>query len=306
MNNLEDKTLRECVDEYITFLDRKEITKKNYEKVLIKYCDYMESLSISKPTRNDVLKYKDYLLSKVASATVQLNIVVLRGFYRYCKLNGYSDDCTYDIRGCKVLQTFKRQPLKVDDSKRLIAKARYKARNSIIGKRNYAIVVILLTTGVRSIEIQRANVEDIVYINGDYVLYIQGKGHDDKDAYVKLSSQVYEIVQDYLISRNSDEEALFLTHNNKHEPKRLSTKIIRSAVKELLISIGYESKAYSVHSLRHTFATTLLDEGVSIYETKEALRHANISTTQIYIHTLEQMSSDANQKMSDLLLKKKK
>ncbi len=302
---MEEKKLRTIAEEYIEFLDRKEITKQSYKKVLMKYADYMESLTISNPTRNDVLKYKEYLLSNLASATVQLHIVVLRGFYKYCKLNGYSEDCTYDVRGCKVQQTFKRQSLRVEDSKKLLSKVRYQARTSIIGKRNYAIVALLLTTGLRSIEIQRADVYDLDYINGDHVLFIQGKGRDDKDEYVKLSDAVYEIIQTYLIHRNNDDDALFLTHNNKNKPKRLSTKIIRSEVKELLRSIGYDSKAYSVHSLRHTFATTLLDEGVSIYETKEALRHSNISTTQIYIHTLEQMGSNANQKMSDLLLSNK-
>lgn len=301
-----ERSLKDYVDEYIEFLDRKEITKQAYKKVLISYCNYMEALSISKPVRNDVLKYKEYMLKKLSSATVQMNIVVLRGFYKYCKLNEYSDDSTYDIRGCKVQRTFKRMPLTVEDSRKLLTKARYKARNNIIGKRNYAIVAILLTTGLRSIEIQRADITDLDFVNGEYVLFVMGKGHDDKDEYVKLSNEVYEILQDYILARNSDEEALFLTHNKKHESRRLSTKIIRSAVKELLRSIGYNSQAYSVHSLRHTYATTLIDAGVSILETQGAMRHADISTTQIYVHVLDHMGSKTNKKVSDLLLKKKK
>ena len=144
---------------------------------------------------------------------------------------------------------------------------------------------------------------DLDIIDGSNVLFIMGKGRDSKDAFVKISNEVYEIIQDYLITRNDSNEALFLTHNNKNQSKRLSTKIIRSAVKELLISIGYDSKAYSVHSLRHTFATTALIEGASLLETKEALRHSDVSTTQIYAHLVEKLKSNTYQKVSDALFK---
>lgn len=302
---MQTKDLKSIIDEYITFMDRKQITKDSYQRILLQYLDYITTLSISNPKRNDVLKYKEYLLKNLGSATVQKHIVVLRGFYRYCKLNNYSDDITYEIRGMKIQSTFKRQALSIEDSKRLLLKSRHRARD-VIGKRNYAIVALLLTTGLRSIEIEWADVDDLDLIDGDHVLFVMGKGHDSKDAFVKISNEVYDIIQDYLVARNDENEALFLTHNKKHENKRLSTKIIRSAVKELLISIGYNSKAYSVHSLRHTFATTALTQGASLLETKEALRHSDVSTTQIYVHQVEQMKSNTYRKVSDALFKKKR
>ena len=283
-------------------MDRKQITKDSYKRILYKYYDYITTLTISNPKRNDVLKYKEYLLKNLGSASVQKHIVVLRGFYRYCKLNNYYDDITYEVRGMKIQPTFKRQALSIEDSKRLLQKAKQRAKD-VLGKRNYAIVALLLTTGLRSIEIERSDVYDLDIIDGSNVLFIMGKGRDSKDAFVKISNEVYEIIQDYLITRNDSNEALFLTHNNKNESKRLSTKIIRSAVKELLISIGYDSKAYSVHSLRHTFATTALIEGASLLETKEALRHSDVSTTQIYAHLVEKLKSNTYQKVSDALFK---
>lgn len=302
---METRELKSVIDEYISFMDRKEITKDSYKRILYQYYDYIMTLSIQIPNRNDVLRYKEYLLKNSCSATVQKHIVVLRGFYRYCKLHNYSDDITYEVRGCKVQSTFKRQALSIEDSKRLLLKARHRAK-SVLGKRNYAIVALLLTTGLRSIEIQRADVDDLDLIDGSHVLFIMGKGHDSKDAYVKLSAEVYDIIQDYLLARENDDEALFLTHNSRYDSKRLSTKVIRSAIKELLISIGYNSRAYSVHSLRHTFATTALLEGASLLETKEALRHSDVSTTQIYAHSVEKMKSNTYQKVSDALFKKQK
>ena len=296
---------KSTIDEYIEFLDRKKITKDSYKRILYNYYDYITTLSITKPKRNDVIKYKEYLLKTLGSATVQKHIVVLRGFYRFCKLNDYSEDITYEIRGCKIQATFKRQALSVEDSKRLLLRAK-KHINSVLGKRNYALVALLLTTGLRSIEVERADVDDLDVIDGEHVLFVMGKGHDSKDTYVKLSNEVYEIIQDYLLARDNDNEALFLTHNKKNVSKRLSTKIIRSVVKEMLISIGYSSKAYSVHSLRHTFATTALLAGATLLEAKEALRHNDVSTTQIYAHTIEQMKSNTYQLVSDVLFKKRR
>lgn len=303
--NMETKDLAAIIDEYITYIDRKQITKDSYKRILLQYLDYITTLQIPQPKRNDVLKYKEYLLKNLGSATVQKHIVVLRGFYRYCKLNNYSEDITYEIRGMKIQATFKRQALSLEDSKRLLALAKRRAKD-VVGMRNYAIVAILLTTGLRSIEIERADVLDLDIVKGDHVLYVMGKGHDAKDAFVKISDEVYEIIQEYLLARNNDHDALFLTHNKRSESKRLSTKVIRSAVKELLISIGYNSKAYSVHSLRHTFATTALMEGASLLETKEALRHSDVSTTQIYAHQVENMKSETYRKVSDALFKKKR
>lgn len=82
--------------------------------------------------------------------------------------------------------------------------------------------------------------------------------------------------------------------------------MIRTQIKDLLISIGYNSRAYSVHSLRHTFATTALLQGASILQTQEALRHKNISTTQMYSHMVEGLGSNTNQLVSDALFKSKK
>ena len=89
--------LRAIIDEYINYMDRKQITKDSYKRILLQYLDYIATLSISNPKRNDVLKYKEYLLKNLGSATVQKHIVVLRGFYRYCKLNAYSEDIKLEV-----------------------------------------------------------------------------------------------------------------------------------------------------------------------------------------------------------------
>lgn len=303
--------MREEVVNYIEYLDLKEITKASYRNILNLLAGYLEEKEVLEPTRNDLLSFKEAMLKKVGSASVQKYIVVMRGFFRYLKVRGIYEDISYQIRGLKVETTFKRMPLSLEDSIKLINKAKKKARTEI-GKRDYALVVLFLTTGIRSIEASRANSEDIDLVSGEYVLHIQGKGRDTKSEYVKLSKETYGAIQDYLsavdekkIEPDGRFTPLFLTKERAGKQTRLSTKAIRHLVKELLISIGYDSRAYSVHTLRHSFATLSLLEGATLLQTKEALRHKNISTTQIYSHMVEGLKSNTNKLVSDALFNKK-
>lgn len=303
--------LREEIANYIDYLDLKEITKASYRNILNLLASYLEEKGILEPTRNDLLSFKEAMLKRVGSASVQKYIVVIRGFFRYLKVCGIYDDISYQIRGLKIETTFKRMPLSLEDSIKLINKAKKKAKTQI-GKRDYALVVLFLTTGIRSIEASRANQEDIDLVSGEYVLHIQGKGRDTKSEYVKISKEAYGAIQDYLstvdetkIVKDGRFSPLFLTKERAGKQTRLSTKAIRHLVKELLISIGYDSRAYSVHTLRHSFATLSLLEGATLLQTKEALRHKNISTTQIYSHMVEGLKSNTNKLVSDALFNKK-
>ena len=299
------------IERYIAYTDLKKISKDSYRNILWHWATYLEDKGILEPTRNDLISFKEDMLKQNESASVQKYIVVIRGFYRYLKFIGLYEDISYQVRGCKVETTFKRMPLSIKDSRKLIRKAKRKATNEL-GKRDYALVVLFLTTGIRSIEASRADVEDIDMIDGEYVLHIQGKGRDSKADYVKLSKETFDSLSDYINSVNqdniikeNDKTPLFLSQIKSGKQGRLSTKSIRSIVKELLVSIGYDSRAYSVHSLRHTFATTALIQGASLLQTQEALRHKNISTTQIYSHMVEGMKSNTNKIVSNALFNNK-
>lgn len=303
--------LNEKISEYISFLDLKEISKESYRKSLHAYQDYLETYNITNPNRNVILTYKDYLVKKkLSSSSIQKSLVVLRGFYRYLKLNGIDDDITYAVKGVKVATTYKRQPLTEEDIRKVIHNARKKV-NTVKGKRNLAILALLFTTGLRAIEVERADIEDIDVIGNGYVLYIQGKGRDDKDNFVKLTDDVYEILLAYLETRdntNLDDRnnPLFTTYRRSGQEIRMKTAVIRTMVKDAFRSIGLDSRAFSAHSTRHSFATLSLIQGASILEVKESLRHSSITSTQIYSHLVEKMKSGTNELVSNAILKTKK
>lgn len=292
-------------------MDLKEISKESYRKLLNQYKKYLEDNSITNPNRNVILAYKEYLIKKkLSSSTIQKTLVVLRGFYRHLKLNNIDEDITYAVKGVKVATTYKRQPLTEKDIRKVIHNAKKKAVDEK-GKRNLAIIVILFTTGLRAIEMERADIEDIEVVGDSYVLYIQGKGRDDKDNYVKLTEDVYAILIDYLQMRNQDNftdknNPLFTTYLRNKTEIRMKTAVIRTMIKETFRSIGLDSRAFSAHSTRHSFATLSLIQGASILEVKESLRHSSITSTQIYSHLVEKMKLGTNELVSNAILKNKR
>ncbi len=295
---------RHHINQYIESLDRKEITKTSYKKILLAFDEYLWTNSIYLPDKKDVLGYKEYLSLRVRSASIQKTIVVLRGFFTYLDSEGIYKNIMSGIRGVKIEQTFKRNAFTISEVTTILHKAKELA-TCIEGKRNYSITALLATTGLRTIEVERANVSDLVITNNQYKLYIQGKGHDDKDQYVKLSEDVHEILMDYLMKRNYESDALFINHDKNHFGKRISTRTIRRVVKELLRRIGIDDKRYTTHSLRHSMATNLIKYGGSLEEAKQILRHKDISTTQLYNHSLERSKNNGELIMSELLFKRK-
>lgn len=291
------------IDNYIESLDRKEITKQSYRVILIQFNSFLDKKKILSPNKRDIISYKEYLSKRVGSATTQKTIVVLRGFFRYLKMNDKYEDIMYGIRGLRIEKTFKRNSLDVDEVIMLINLAKEESTKSLTTLRNYAFISLMLTTGLRTIEIVRANVKDIMPYRNKYRLYIQGKGHDDKDWYVKLSDEVYDILLSYLSKRNDEYEPLFINH---HKPigSRLDTRTIRGVIKDLLRSIGIDDKRYSAHSLRHSLATILISNANgTLDEVKQILRHKDIATTEIYNHSLSRNKNNGEIKVSDLLFK---
>ncbi|MDD2575196.1 MAG: tyrosine-type recombinase/integrase [Acholeplasmataceae bacterium] len=290
------------ISKYLESLDLKEITKRSYEKILTTFARYLKVRFILLPSKKDILDYKDYLAKSVRSASIQKTIVVLRGFFTYLDSEGMYKNIMIGIKGAKIEPTFKREAFSLTDLKRIVDLAKSKS-DSLIGLRNYAIILLMVTTGLRTIEIERASISDLSSIKGRRLLYVQGKGSDDKDNYVKLSSEVFSVITDYLIKRNDELEPLFITHGTNHLNKRIQTRTIRGLVKEYLRQIGIDDKRYTAHSLRHSVATNLIKYGnVTLEEAKQVLRHKDIKTTQIYNHAVIRSENEGELIMSKLIL----
>jgi len=275
------------IDSFIMAQDVKQSSKNLYRRTLKQYIAWTEEqgLQLSEIARPQILQYKeDLLASGMSSLTVGSYITAVRRFYEWAEANKYYPNVAKGIKTPRRKQQFRKQPLSPDQAQDLLSYYQDKAL------RDYAIVNLLLRTGLRTIEAVRADVEDITYKGSQRVLLIQGKGRDEKDNFVVLTEKAYRPIADYLDKRGpaSASDPLFISKSNNSKGQRLTTRTISQIAKEGLKAIGLDEKAYTAHSLRHTTAVNILRAGGSLETAQFTLRHANPATTQIYTATLNE------------------
>lgn len=280
---------RGTVASFISTQDVKESSRSLYSRTLSQYFNWLEETGrLSRfltLTRQDVLEYKDSLLASGLSAlTVSSYIVTVRKFYEWAESEKLYPNIAKGIKTPRRKQAFKKQHLTDTKSKELLQ------HFQDMSLRDYAIVNLMLRTGLRTVEVARANVGDITYKGDRRVLLVWGKGHTEKDDFVVLTDKAYEPIRDYLASRKGVKagEPLFTSTSRQNRGERLTTRTISFVCKEGLKAIGLDGKEYTAHSLRHTTAVAILKHGGAITDVQEVLRHTSPATSQIYTESVKE------------------
>lgn len=279
--------IEDLVDSFINSQDVKLSSKLLYRRTLKQYFNWVDKKSylLSEIARPQLLEYKDeLLLSGMSSLTVGSYITSVRRFYEWTEANKFYPNVAKGIKTPKRKQQFKKQPLLPSQATELLSYYQDKAL------RDYAIITLLLRTGLRTIEVIRASVEDITFKGSQRVLLIQGKGRDEKDNFVLLTDKTYQPIAQYLATRGNinSSEPLFTSTSNNSKGERLTTRTISYIAKEGLKAIGLDERSFTAHSLRHTTAVNILRAGGSLETAQFTLRHSNPATTQIYTATLNE------------------
>jgi integrase/recombinase XerD len=277
----------ELIDSFIQAQDVKQSSKLLYRRTLKQYLNWVElkAYSLSEISRAHILQYKEELLSLgLSSLTVGSYITSVRRFYEWTEANKYYPNVAKGIKTPKRKQQFKKQPLLPEQATALLSYYQSKAL------RDYAIISLLLRTGLRTIEVIRANVEDITFKGSQRVLLVHGKGRDEKDNFVLLTEKAYQPIAEYLATRGkaNGSEPLFISSSNNSKGERLSTRSISYIAKEGLKAIGLDEKSFTAHSLRHTGATNILRSTGDLEQTRLFCRHSNPATTLLYVATLDE------------------
>lgn len=277
--------IESLVDSFIRDQDIKASSKSLYKRTLKQYFTWVNKKGylLSEIARPQLLEYKEELLgSGMSSLTVGSYITSVRRFYEWTEANKYYPNVAKGIKAPKRKQQFKKQPLQTTQATELL--------NHYQGERNNAIINLLLRTGLRTVEVIRANVEDITFKGSQRVLLVQGKGRDEKDNFVLLTDKTFKTIEEYLFTRGkvASTEPLFTSTSNNSKGERLTTRSISYIAKEGLKAIGLHDKAFTAHSLRHTTAVSILRAGGSLETAQFTLRHSNPATTQIYTATLNE------------------
>lgn len=278
---------RGLVATFISSQDVKESSRELYTRTLSQYFVWMERVGkqLINLTRQDILEYKDSLQEQnLSSLTISSYITSVRKFYEWAESYKLYPNIAKGIKTPRRKQAFKKQHLTDEKSSELLS--HFKS----LSLRDYAIVNLILRTGLRTIEVVRADVEDITFKGDRRILKIWGKGHDEKDDFVVLSEKAYEPIREYLQTRKGakGKEPLFTSTSHNNLGGRLTTKTISSLCKDGLRAIGMDGKEFTAHSLRHTTAVAILKHGGQITDVQSVLRHTSPVTSQIYTESVKE------------------
>lgn len=287
-------TLKMYETDYIKYIDVSPKTQETYLIGLNQFWEYLKENNIKNATRQDIIDFKNELMKEKSMNTIQSYLVAIKSFFKWTSYMNIYPNIAENIKGVKLDKRHKKDSLQQEEIQKLI--------NKIDNLKDKTLICLMLTTGVRTIEIQRALVKDVQSINGQKVLFVQRKGHLEKDDYVLLSNDMYEMLKEYIGDRPSN-TPLFVSISNNSYGKSLSTRSIRGIVKKWLKEIDIDTPRMTAHSLRHSFATQSLRNGADLLQVSTALGHTSVSTTQIYLDDINRLDNPCDKIMSNLIFK---
>ncbi len=285
--------MNSIVEKYFVFLENGQKASKNtqlsYKRDINKYLAYLEDkgLGVLTVTGTTVL---DYLMrlekAGKSAATVSRNLASVRSLYHFFQNEGViSADPTNKIHSLKIKKKLP-ETLTSDEVEALLNQPN---ANDFKGKRDKAMLELLYATGIRVTEMIELKIED-VDMNIGYV----NCSHGDKMRVIPIYSLARKAVKDYIddarpymIKGNSDVNTLFVNCSGGKMSRQGFWKIIKQYA--LLANID---KDITPHTLRHSFATHLLENGADLRSIQEMLGHTDISSTQVYAQIVQNKLKD--------------
>ena len=288
-------------ERFINYLDASPKTVETYKKALRQFFNYLGVHGIRQPQREDVLAFRDDLkASGLKPTTVQNYITATRIFFKWTEQEGLYPNIAEHVKGAKLDKNHKKDYLTSRQAKEVLAGVQTDSED---GLRHYAILSSMVTGGLRTIEVSRADVGDLRTVGENTVLFVQGKGREEKTEYIKISAPVEKAIRTYLKARDftTEEQPLFTSTSNNSRGKRITTRTVSAIVKNALKTAGYDSARLTAHSLRHTAITLALLAGREITEVQQFARHANLNTTMIYNHALDQAKNGCSDAITNAI-----
>ncbi|WP_110953151.1 site-specific tyrosine recombinase XerD [Anaerosinus massiliensis] len=272
------------VDQFINYLavDRglAKNTLESYGRDLRQFQRYLENgkfENIQDSSRTTIIDYLNNLkLQGKAVSTISRNIAALKAFYQYLVKENYLENDPAEKIETPKLEKRLPKILSISEVEELLKQPNVRLS---VGLRDKAMLEVLYATGIRVSEIVALNISDINLDMG----YVKCYGKGSKERIVPLGSIAVKSVHEYInkgrskIVRTYEEPALFLNHHGNRLTRQGFWKIIKKYAGQAKII-----KEITPHTLRHSFATHLLENGADLRSVQEMLGHADISTTQIY------------------------
>ena len=252
-------------------------TCRNYLRDLEQFESFLEEMAIEKVDRMVLRRYLSFLHRKNRKSSIARKLSTLRSFYKYLvREQILSSNPAKPVSTPKVERLLP-TTLTVDEAFRLMESPSKDQRSREAELRDRAILELLYSSGVRVSELVGLNLNRV---DLDLeIVRVMGKGR--KERIVPVGTKAIEALKSYLETRGIMEEESPLFVNLRKG--RLTDRSVARLVKKYGRQSGIFRKI-SPHSLRHTFATHLLDAGADLREIQEMLGHVSLSTTQRYTH----------------------
>lgn len=300
--------ISEIVTEWLENIDVKEITRKNYNRKISLWFRWLHANKIdprSAQTKH-VIAYKDHLIkTHHSSFTANGYMIVIKLFYNYCAAKRYCDNIAQNVKSGFRMTGKNKIPLTMDQARALLQSVDV---STVKGKRDRLMIALMLFNGLRTCEVERINIEDVGTREGVPVVYLQRKGKVDKNDMVVLHQKAVEYFEDYVSERDFDcKDPLFISHRDCDRGKvvRINRQTIARMVKQRLRKIGIDDKKISAHSLRHTFGSLLVEQGIDMEDIRELMGHSSTMVTKIYVELVQQrkmLHCSPSMKMIDQLI----
>ncbi|HGE72899.1 TPA: tyrosine recombinase XerC, partial [Candidatus Poribacteria bacterium] len=259
-------------------------TIDNYNRDLMDFMKYLSDEFGNLPSIESIdhLMIRSYLANQqgrqLARTTIVRRLSSLRSFFKYLYKRGYLEtDPTSAVSSPKIQRKLP-DYLEISEIEALLS---IPDKNDIIGLRDRAILELLYSTGMRVSEMLALDLSDIDRSNA--IVKVRGKGK--KERIIPIGSYAMSALNDYLKIRDKlkvkrSNQALFVSERGNRIP---DSKSINRRISKYAKSAGIK-KNVTAHTLRHTFATHLLNAGADLRSVQELLGHEKLATTQIYTH----------------------
>jgi len=278
----------DLIEKFVATQDVTRGSRITYKNAIKQFFAWFIEQKIKEPTRETILKYKEELDFKgLRPSTRASYLVAVRKFFEWAEGLKLYPNIAKGIKGARrAVKHHQKDALTIAHIKKILTTIDKKTSQ---GLRDYALINLLIRTGLRLIEVVRADYQDLDTQGDDTLLWVRGKGRDGKDECVVLTPEVLKPLREYLKSRKvrAGNAPLFASLSDRNTGKRLTTHSLSRIIKSYLRAAGIDSRRVTAHSLRHTFGVLSIKAGASLYEVQLAMRHTNPGTTEIYLGDIE-------------------
>ena len=279
--------MEEDVKEFITYIKlEKKLSKNtifNYQLDLENYCIELANYGITKVekiTLEEIQKYLQQLKIKgLNPRSIRRHITTIKEFHKYLvKYKKVKQNVAINIDGIKINRTLP-TVISKDEMEHILDVP----LDNPFHYRDKAMLELMYGSGLRVSELVNLTIYNIDFQNR--LILIEGKGN--KERIVPMSEYSYIALEQYLnvrknlIKKGKEEEKLFLNNHGEGITRHGFNYILKNILKEKEIS-----KNITPHSLRHTFATDMLNNGADLRSIQELLGHSDLTTTRIYTHVM--------------------